>query len=93
MAERRPTLRASRGDRLVIHGHQLGQPPRDGEILEAQGDDGSPPFLVRWEDDGRITSLYPSSDASVQHLVQEPRRNGENGRARRGQGGRGRGDG
>jgi Domain of unknown function (DUF1918) len=62
------SLRASPGDRVVIHGHRLGEPGRDGEILEVQGKDGRPPYLVRW-DDGRVTSLYPSSDASVQHFA------------------------
>jgi hypothetical protein len=75
----RPGLRASPGDRLLIHGHQLGEPERDGEVLEAKGDDGGPPFLVRWEDDGRITTLYPSSDASIQHLAHE-RRDGRSAR-------------
>jgi Domain of unknown function (DUF1918) len=61
-------LRARPGDRLVIHGHRLGQPERDGEILEARGDGGGPPFLVRWEDTGSVTLLFPGSDASVEHL-------------------------
>lgn len=62
-----PRLQARSGDRLVIAGHQLGQPERDAEILEARGAEGGPPFLVRWED-GRVSLLYPGSDAAVDPL-------------------------
>jgi hypothetical protein len=62
------TLRAAPGDRLVIRGHHVGELSRDGEILEVLGEGGGPPFLVRWEDDGHVSRLYPSSDAYVQHF-------------------------
>lgn len=58
-------LRASVGDRLVIGGHHLGEPDRDAEILEVRGAGGTPPFLLRWQDDGRVSLLYPGSDARV----------------------------
>jgi CBS domain-containing protein len=57
---------AEPGDRLVIRAHHLGGPERDAEILEARGPGGGPPFLVRWEDSGRVSLLYPGSDAQVQ---------------------------
>jgi Domain of unknown function (DUF1918) len=60
-------LRASPGDRLIVHGHRMGEPARDGEILEVLGENGAPPFLVRWED-GHVAELFPGSDASVQHF-------------------------
>lgn len=59
---------AAPGDRLVVRGHRLGEPDRDAEILEARGPGGGPPFLVRWSDDGRVSLLYPGSDARVEHL-------------------------
>ncbi len=59
-------LRAEPGDRLVIHGHHLGEPERDAEVLEARGAGGGAPFLVRWGDTGHTTLLYPGSDARVQ---------------------------
>jgi Domain of unknown function (DUF1918) len=67
----RPTdrLSARPGDRLVIHGHHLGEPERDAEILEARGKQGGPPFRVRWQDDGHESLVFPSSDASVEHLT------------------------
>jgi hypothetical protein len=65
------TLKATPGDRLVIHAHHTGEPERDGEILEVLGEDGGPPYLVRWEDDGRVSRLYPGSDAYIQHFEHE----------------------
>ena len=62
-------LRASRGDRLVIKGHHVGEPSRDAEIIEVLGEDGAPPFLVRWADDGHVSRFYPSSDAYIQHFA------------------------
>jgi hypothetical protein len=39
---------------------------RDAEILEVHGENGEPPFLVRWLDDGHEGLVFPGSDASVQ---------------------------
>lgn len=61
------SLRASVGDRLVIRGHRVGDVQRDGEILEVLGEDGAPPYLVRWSDDGHVSRAYPSSDAYADH--------------------------
>jgi hypothetical protein len=61
-------LRAEPGDRLVIRGHHQGEPERDAEILEVLGEHGAPPYLVRWQDDGHVSRLYPGSDAYVEHL-------------------------
>jgi hypothetical protein len=68
MPSSRSVLRASVGDRLVIRGHRLGEIDRDGEILDVLGTDGAPPYLVRWEDSGHVSRLYPGSDAAVQHF-------------------------
>lgn len=61
------TLHARPGDRFVVRGHHLGEPERDGEILEVLGDDGAPPYRVRW-DDGHVSEVFPGPDAYVQHL-------------------------
>ncbi len=67
--ERQPAHpRASPGDRLVIRGHHLGEPDRDAEILEVLGEDGGPPYRVRWSDTGRIGLLFPGTDAVVEHF-------------------------
>lgn len=54
-------MHASVGARFVIHGGQVGEPDRHGEVLEVRGDDGGPPYLVRL-DDGGETLLYPGPD-------------------------------
>ena len=64
-------MHAQKGDRLVIRGHHVGEPDRDGEILEV-GEQGGPPYLVRWSDDGHEGRIFPGSDAVVRHP--EPRR-------------------
>jgi hypothetical protein len=59
---------AAVGDRLVIRSQHLGEPVRDGEILEVQHEDGSPPYRVLWSDTGHESLVYPGPDASVQHF-------------------------
>jgi hypothetical protein len=68
MNSSRSILRAEPGDRLVISGHHQGEPERDAEILEVLGENGAPPFIVRWSDDGHVSRLYPGSDAFVEHF-------------------------
>ena len=61
-------MHATVGDRLVIKGHSVGDPDRDAEILEVRGPDGTPPFVVRWDDSGHETLFFPGPDAVVEHL-------------------------
>jgi hypothetical protein len=64
--ERLSILSAEVGDRLAVSGHHQGEPARDGEILEVLGRNGSPPYVVRW-DDGRVSTVYPGSDVFIEH--------------------------
>ena len=59
------------GDRLVIHGHHVGEPDRDAEVLEVRHEDGSPPYVVRWSDTGHEALFFPGPDAYVDHLDDE----------------------
>jgi Domain of unknown function (DUF1918) len=61
-------MTAQPGDRLVVHGHHLGEAERDAEIIEVLGANGDPPFRVRWSEDGHESLFFPGSDASVEHL-------------------------
>ena len=61
-------MRASVGDRIVIHPHHLGEHERDCEVLEVRGVDGGPPYTVRWEENGHEAIFFPGADASVQHF-------------------------
>ena len=60
-------MRAVTGDRLVVKGRRVGEHDRGAQILGVQGDDGGPPYLVRWEDDGHEGLFFPGPDATVEH--------------------------
>jgi hypothetical protein len=40
---------------------------RRGVITEIHGDDGGPPYLVRWSD-GHESTFFPSSGTVVEHI-------------------------
>lgn len=61
-------MQAREGDRIVVKGHHIGEPDRDGEVLEVHGDDGGPPYLVRWADDGHTSLFFPSADTAVEEV-------------------------
>ena len=65
-------MQARVGDRLVVVPAALDQPVRYGKILEVRGDDGSPPFLVRWSDTGHEALVAPGPDAHIQHCDDRP---------------------
>ena len=52
------------GDRLIIHGKTVGAPDEYGEVKEVRGDDGGPPYLVRF-DDGHERLIFPGPDCEV----------------------------
>jgi hypothetical protein len=57
-------MRASVGDRLVVHGRTIDTKDRSGEIVETRGPEGGPPFLVRYAD-GHEGLVFPGSDVQV----------------------------
>jgi len=57
-------MHASVGDTLIIHANHTGEPDRSAEVLEVHGDEGGPPFLVRY-DDGHEALVFPGPDAVV----------------------------
>lgn len=60
-------MRANVGDRIIVQGHRVGDPTRDGEIIEVRGVDGGPPYVVRWAIDGHESLFFPGSDAQIKH--------------------------
>lgn len=58
-------MRAAVGDRIVVRGHRVGEPERVGDVIEVKGDDGGPPYLVRWSD-GHEALLHPGTDAVIE---------------------------
>ena len=59
-------MRAQVGDELTVKGRHLGDEERHGEIIQVDGPDGAPPYLVRWRY-GRESLFFPSSDAEIEH--------------------------
>jgi Domain of unknown function (DUF1918) len=54
-------MQAKMGDWLVIKGPATAQ----GLITEVRSPDGSPPYVVRWLDTGRVAMVFPGPDAVV----------------------------
>lgn len=52
------------GDHLIVRSRQ-GAPDRDAVIIEIRGENGGPPFLVRWSDDGHEGLLFPGPNAVI----------------------------
>ena len=51
------------GDRLVIASGQVGGTDRTGEVVDVRRPDGEPPYLVRWDHDGRKMLVFPGPQA------------------------------
>lgn len=57
-------MQAHVGDRLVVEGRTVDIKRRDGEVIEVRGEDGAPPYVVRWSD-GHEGLTFPGPDAHV----------------------------
>lgn len=65
---------ARAGDRIVVESEKVGQPAREGEILEVTESPAGPTFEVRW-DDGRRTGFRPAAgSARIVRAQKQPRR-------------------
>lgn len=60
-------MKARVGDELIVRGNHVGDVDRRGVITEVHGEDGAPPYLVRWTD-GHESSFFPSSSTVVEHV-------------------------
>lgn len=72
-ASAKSQLRATAGDRLLVQGHRVGEHERRGEVVEVLGEQGEPPYLVRWGD-GHVSRVYPGPDVHVEHIVNKGNR-------------------
>ena len=52
-------MRAQPGDFLLVEGPTEHSHTRRGEILAVHGDNGGPPFMVRWQDSGHEALVFP----------------------------------
>ena len=55
---------ATIGDRIRVHGRTVGAGEQLGEIVEVRGENGQPPYLVRFSD-GHEGLIFPGSDCEV----------------------------
>jgi hypothetical protein len=54
-------MRAQVGDRLVIP----GSPGRGGLVVAVLGNDGAPPYVIKWHRDGHIAMVFPDEYARI----------------------------
>jgi hypothetical protein len=64
-------MKAAAGDRIVHRGRTVGNPNRTGQIVEVRGEDGQPPYFVRW-DDGHEGLVFPGPDTIFEHESPTP---------------------
>lgn len=53
------------GDRIVVQSTQIGQAPREGEILEVLESPSGPHYRVRWDDGHESFFMPKAGNASV----------------------------
>jgi hypothetical protein len=59
-------MKAKLGDHLVLAGIHVGDPRRIGIIIGLRHEDGTPPYRVRWLDNGHEAFVYPGPDARIE---------------------------
>ena len=59
-------MQAAIGDRLHVHSRAVGQTEQLAEVIEIHGANGSPPYLVRYEN-GHESLVFPGPDCTVEH--------------------------
>ena len=64
-------MKAHAGDMIEVRGRHIDDSPRRGEVLEARGKDGAPPYLIQWDDNPHQCIYFPGADAIVRHLEDE----------------------
>ncbi|MEU9603818.1 DUF1918 domain-containing protein [Streptomyces sp. NPDC048057] len=58
-------MHANVGDKLVVHGRTVGHHDRTAEVVDVLGEDGAPPYRVRFDDDGHECLVSPGPDTVV----------------------------
>lgn len=57
-------MKATEGDRIIIRGTTVERSDRHGQIIEVKGENGAPPYRVRF-DDGHETIVFPGGDFMI----------------------------
>lgn len=58
-------MKAVLRDRVIVRGRTVGSSDRHGEIIEIRGEEGAPPYVVRF-DDGHESIIFPGGDFIVE---------------------------
>ena len=64
-------MKAQIGDRIVVKGVHVGDATRVGVVTALRHPDGTPPYEVRWLDDGHPGLIFPGPDAHVEKAPPE----------------------
>ncbi len=59
-------MKANVGDRLVMEGQHVGDARRVGIVQALSHADGTPPYTVRWLDNGHESLVFPGPDARIE---------------------------
>jgi uncharacterized protein DUF1918 len=54
------------GDRIVVKGVHVGDPPRVAVVTALRHSDGTPPYEVRWVADGREGLIFPGPECHIE---------------------------
>jgi hypothetical protein len=54
------------GDRIVLRGPHVGDSTRVGVVTALRHPDGTPPYEVRWLDNGRVGLIFPGPEAHIE---------------------------
>lgn len=59
-------MRAHVGDWIVVESGHLDGHRRRGRIVALEHLDGTPPYTVRWAEDGRETIFFPGPESHIE---------------------------
>jgi hypothetical protein len=65
MTRKERAMKAHVGDYLVVKGTTTERHEQHAEIIQVRSEDGSPPYVVRWQGSGHEATVYPGPDAVV----------------------------
>jgi len=54
------------GDRVVVEGTHQGDSRRVGVVTAVHHEDGTPPYEVRWLDNGHQSMIYPGATTRIE---------------------------
>ncbi len=60
-------MHATIGDKIVVRSHHVGELDREGVIVAVEGEDGGPPFRVRWAHGDHESVFFPGPGTVVEH--------------------------